>query len=232
MLSVPEGWRILSQKENGFEVEGAPDQLVNKLTLHAGQKEAEIQIPAPWLIGTGNIGGINWVRNSEYHPELHPQAVDETLSKGEGFGQAAELAPGKPLTWARYTPSVNFGGGNAPGAVDMAAVIFFQVFDRGYGARWIYSETGMPVTVQIRPLGFVASSHLMLWLNGTRLYAAHLSDKETPKTMEVQLNKGWNALVWQSNSLQVQWQFAVDLTGKTEAETASLRVAAWPPVAK
>jgi len=35
--------------------------------------------------------------------------------------------------------------------------------------------------------------------------------------------------VWESNSLQVQWQFSVDLAGKTEADTNSLRVAAWPP---
>ena len=228
-LTPPEGWRILSQKDNTFEVEGEPDRLVNKLTLSAGQKTVEIGIPAPWLIGTGNIGGKNWVQNREYHPELHPQAVDESLSKGEGFGQSAELEPGKPITWARYTPSVNFGGGNAPGAVDMAAVIFFQVFDRGYGARWIYSETGMPVTVQIKPLGFVSSSHLMVWLNGTQLHAAHLGDKAAQKSFEVTLNKGWNALVWESNSLQVQWQFGVDLAGKTEADTNSLRVAAWPP---
>jgi len=228
-LILPKGWRILSQKNNTFEVEGEPNHLINKLTLRVGQKEAEIKIPAPWLIGTGNIGGMNWIRNSEYHPDLHPQAVDESLSKGEGFGQIAELEPGKPLTWKCYTPSVNFGGGIAPGAVDMAAVLFFQVFDRGYGARWIYSETGMPVTVQIKPLGFVSSSHLMVWLNGTQLHAAHLGDKAAQKTFEVMINKGWNALVWESNSLQVQWQFSVDLAGKTEADTNSLRVAAWPP---
>lgn len=229
VLIVPEGWRVLSQKENVFEVEGEPNRLLNKLTLRLGPKEVEIKIPPPWLIGTGNIGGRGWIQGMKFDPNTPPPAIDESLSKGDGFGQISEIETGHPLTWKRHTPGVNFGGGNAPGAIDMAAVLFFQNFDMAYGARWFYSEKELPVTVQIKPLGFRAWSYLMLWLNGTRLYSAQLNDKEAQKIFEVTLHKGWNALVFRSNNQAVQWQFAIDLTGKTDEVTNNLQVATFPP---
>ena len=216
-LDVPAGWKIKSSKAEKaageFLVEGTPDHLANSLVLKAGAQQAEIPIPAPWLIGTGNVGGEGWFQGQTFDPEKKPRAIDGTLSKGIGFGTLAELEPGKPVTWKRHSAGVDFGGGNSPGAIDMAGVTFYQNFDVGYGARWIYSETERPLTIQVLPSGFAAGSYLTLWLNGEKFFGDHIKKAKEKDPATVTLKKGWNALVFKSNHVQTQWQFAINILG-------------------
>lgn len=229
-LDLPSGWNIVSSKSDKnhgeFVVEGSPDRLVNHLTLKAGTEQAVVSIPAPWLIGTGTEGGGNWVQNTTYDPEKLPHPEDEGLSKGEGFGKITEIAPKRPITWKRHTANVDLGGGNEPGAIDMAGVTFYQTFDVAYGARWIYSETERPLTIQVRSSGFANGSHLTIWLNGERVSVGHIKDAKSKEDTTVTLKKGWNALVFKSNHLQTQWQFAINLLGEN---LESLKFSAIPP---
>jgi lysophospholipase L1-like esterase len=228
-LDVPAGWRVVSRQHpdaagGEFVVEGVPATLITKFQLTADGQKAALSIPAPWLIGTTNIGRTGW-EGDKFNPSLKPIPQDEAFSKGEGFGQPTELAPGRALVWSHYIGSIDYGGGNTPGAVDMAGVSFFQNFDVAYGVRWIRSTAERPVGVRIRRLGFVSPSHLTVWLNGKDVYTGQLSAAPSA-AIPVTLNPGWNALVFKSNNWQVQWQFAIDLVGE---DLDSLQASAIPP---
>ncbi|MDR1279953.1 MAG: GDSL-type esterase/lipase family protein [Opitutaceae bacterium] len=237
-LRTPAGWRVVSaggsdrrgrdgEARGEFVITGSPDRLVSTLVLSADGHQAAIRVPAPWLIGTGNAGREGW-EGDRFNPSRQPAsaaALAARLSAGDGFGQPLEIAPGQTLAWRYYWPGVNYGGGDDPGAVDMAGVTFFQNFDVAWGARWIYSDTGQSLSVHIRRFGFVNGSHLSIWMNGESVHAGQLA--EAPSSgLPVTLKPGWNALVFQSNNYQVQWQFAVDLAG---ARPETLRVSIVPP---
>jgi len=216
-LDLPEGWKIVSgqvgEPTGEVVVEGIPNRLVNPLILKAGSQQTKIPLPAPWLIGTGNEGGGNWVQNTTYDPEKAKHEVDEALSKGDGFGTPIELKPGKPLVWKRHFASPDLAGGISPGAIDMAGVTFYQTFDVGYGARWIQSPTARPLTLRVRSMGFANGSYLTIWLNGEKVFGNHIKTAKDVGDVTIQLKAGWNALVFKSNHLQTQWQFAIDLEG-------------------
>jgi hypothetical protein len=227
-LSVPQGWRVTSFKSGRqggeFQVEGNPDRLVNSLTLRVGGEQVEITIPAPWLIGYGNSRIRGWA-NGQWDPTKLVIPCDETLSSGVGFGRLTEIEEGHPLTWKRHIASVDFGGGNASGAIDMAAITFFQNFDIGYGARWIFSDTERPLTIEVKPLGFAAESYMTLWWNGAKLFADPIKN-EKDRHFPVTLHRGWNALVFKSTNSRWQWQFMIALQGE---HLEDLRISTTPP---
>ena len=228
-LSLPDGWKLISSKNDAgggeFKVEGVPGRLVNRLLLQVDAMQAEISIPAPWLIGVGNVGGNCWFQGRDFDPNKKISACDDSLRTGAGFGELAEIEPGHPLVWKRQIASVDFGGENAPGAVDMAAVTFYQNFDVAYAARWIYSETERPLTIQIQPKGFGADSYMTLWWNGEKLFSDPIKTEKN-RALPVTVRKGWNSLVFKSNHCQTHWQFLVDLAGEN---LDGLRVSASPP---
>ena len=208
-------------------IEGLSDRLTTALRLEAGGQSLDIPIPPPWLIGIGNLGSAGWGPKG-FDPARKVVAADETLSKAEGFGMPVELAPGSPLTWYRHIAGLDFGGGNSPGAIDFASIVFFQNFDIAYGARWIESKAGQPVTIKIKPNGFAAGSYLSVWLNGEPVFTGQLAETRSGKDFPVTLRAGSNALVFKSNNFQTQWQFAIDLAGEN---LDALRISATPPAA-
>jgi len=214
-LSLPSGWKIISsrtaQPEGDFIVQGSPDHLENRFTLNADRQTASIVIPAPWLIGTIDLGGAGWA-TANFDPTKKPVAADTSLSRGDGFSAPQELAPGKTIAWKTYFPTVDYGGAGAPGAIDLSALTFYQNFTIAYGARWINAPDARSIGLKIRRLGFSPGSYLTVWLNGQQIYAGQL--KAAPDTsLPLDLHPGWNALVFKSNHYQTQWQFALDLEG-------------------
>ncbi len=235
-LSAPAGWQVnpasITAANGEFTVIGPFDRLKNALVLEgsngAMNLKTEVSLPAPWLIGTTNLRQMVWVeQNSRFDPDKGRLAVDDTLTRGEGWGKPLEMAPKHTMTWLRHNPSVNYLGGADPGSVDMAAVTFFQSFEVGYGARWIYSERERPLQFKIGSQSFGGNDYLAVWMNGESFYSGHIM-RERGKTVETKLRKGWNALVFKTNHLQWQWHFSIDLLPTAADDLSDLRVSIVP----
>lgn len=242
-LAVPAGWTVTPAVWKGaaaagttangeFTVTGPFDRLQNTLTLQAatgaGQQDTPIQLPAPWLIGTGGLRQMTWgAGNSTFDPVKSHLPSDDALLRGESWGKAVELAPGHPLQWVRHNPTVNFLGGASPGSVDMAGVTFFQSFEVGYGARWIYSEKERPVQFKLGSASFGGNDYLAVFLNGQSLYSGSIM-ADRGKLLDATLHKGWNALMFKSNHLAWQWHFSIDLVPAAADDLADLRVSIVP----
>lgn len=227
-LTLPEGWRQLppaeGQPASVFVIEGVPDRLSQRVRIELNGQVAHAEIPAPWLIGVARQNAAGWSPKG-FDPAQRIPAADAWFSKGERFGVASEVEAGQPLEWHRHIASINYGGGATPGAIDFAAITFFQNFDLAYGVRWIYSPVERPATLQLERLGFVSGGYLVVWMNGEQIHSAALAS--IPKAdLPVTLKAGWNALVFRSHNYQVQWQFALHLTCDGAED---LRVAASPP---
>lgn len=216
-LTTPEGWAIRETRVGRDEtifVVAAPNEypLISRLTLKSGSDTRGIAIPAPWLVGTGNLGWKGWV-SGVFNPEIGRLSSDESVRTGKNFTHAMnviELTPTKLVGWKPYVGGVNYGGGGAPGAVDFAAVTYFMGGEVGYGLRWIHSDRERPVKIKAGRTGFAGVSHLELWLNGSSVY---MGDPLKAKGREfpVRLNAGWNLLSFKSNFQQWQWQFSIDM---------------------
>ena len=214
----PEGW---SSKETAaktgsgetvFLVTAKLDRLVNRVVLRAGSVTREATIPAPWLVGSGNIGRVGWKANV-YDREAGKLPADEAVRTGVGFAEAmpqVELKPGVPLVWKPFVSSVNYGGNGAPGAVDFAGITFFSGGEVGYGLRWIQSDKEREVTVKIAKLGFAGSPYLEVWSNGETVFTGD-SAKARGQDFKTTLKAGWNLISFKSNFSQWQWQFSIDL---------------------
>ena len=230
-LTVPEGWTVQPKKSStasgSFLVEGVPDHLNNVLSLKAGSESVEIRIPAPWFLGTSKAIQAGWI-GAEFAPAQGALAADAPLAQGKGWGSTFELAPGKPLTWKRYFAERAYGGEGRAGAVDFAAVTYFDNFAVGYGARWIFSETPRTIKVRIVPLGFTGENYLTAWINAREVFSGDLK-KEAPAPLDIPLEKGWNALVFKSNHRERQWQFAIDLASEKGQSLDDLRFRTSPP---
>lgn len=224
-LTLPEGWKIVSAENSGasgfFVVEGKPDRLLNKFTLTAGSKSQIVSIPAPWILGIGNVGGNGW-KGIEFDPQEGALALDENFSRGTGFQDVRELGQGKPIVWKRYFAGIGYAGGNAAGALDLAAVAFFQTNDVCYGARWIFSDRERPVSLQVVTLGISGKNFLTVWLNGGKAWSGIIPLQ--PDSVPVELKKGWNSLVFKSNHRQWRWQFSIDLVPQKADDLGDLRV--------
>jgi len=229
-VTVPGGWTAspagLPGTSGVITLSGTPDHLHNLVILQRGAATATLDIPPPWLAGTGSVGGQGWIKqNSVFDPVAGHLSADDTLCTGQGFGTPLEIAPGKPLHWTRITPSLNYAGGPGPGAVDMSEALFFNTFQIGYGARWIYSPDDRTVHFKLGSNAFADNGFLTVWLNGTQLYAGQYHG-DRGKVLEAPLKKGWNPLVWKANHLQWQWTFSLDLDETEKVD--DLRFSATP----
>ncbi len=235
-LMAPAGWKVspanISAKNGEFTVSGPFDRLENRVALEAANgalsQKTDVVLPAPWLIGTANLRQTVWLdNNSRFDPEKGRLAVDEALMRGEIWGKPIEIVPYHPMKWLRHNPSVDYLGGAQSGSVDMAAVTFFQSFEVGYGARWIYSERERPVQFKLGSQSFGGNDFLAVWMNGESFYSGHIM-RERGKIVETRLRKGWNALVFKSNHLQWQWHFSIDLVPTEADDLSDLRVSVVP----
>ena len=171
-LQLPAGWSAtppkITAQSGTFVVTGRPEMLHNRLTLKgtegATARASEIDIAPPWLVGAGNVRQIGWSPdNSSFDPVKGHLDADDRLIAGKGWGKPLELAPATPLKWALWTPSVDYLGGAKEGNVDMAGVAFFQLFEVGYGTRWIYSARARTVHFKLGTQSNSDNSHLALW---------------------------------------------------------------------
>ena len=234
--SVPPGWKVTPESLSGakgrFEITGPLDRVENIVTLTAtaaqGIREQRITIPAGWRIAVGRGKGEGWVQNSTYDPAKDRQALDESLAKGEGLTAPVPFPVGEPASWQLYVAGQDFTGRNRPGSVDLAAVAFFSYNQQAYGARWIYSERGRPVSVNLSTQTFAGMFSLGVWLNGQPVFAG----KVKKETAAASLRRGWNLLLFRSTFIQWQWQFAIELAGQDGDDLADLRYATKPPVAR
>lgn len=229
-LTAPSGWQVTPPQINGatgeFMATGAPDQFQNTLTMdgQAGDEKrvASVMIPAPWLVAAKLVQPWS---GAEFDPGKGRTAVDDAIEKGGDFTGPIEGVGAQKLVWQIYFSSVNFTGLDNPGSVDFNAVTHPATFEAGYGARWIYSERDRPVRLQIGASMFAGAVHLIVWLNGKDIYC----DKLGVKTIDTELKKGWNSMVFKSNHRTWQWQQSIALAGVGDDSLADLRYSVKPP---
>lgn len=227
VLSLPEGWSIVSEGPEKFVVEGKPDHLENKLSLTLADKVTKIRIPAPWLIGVSRAHAQGW-QGGDYHADEGKLEIDEQLVQGRGWLADMELAPGNQLAWQPYFASLNGTSDKDREVLDFAEMAFFDSFAVGYGARWIFAPSPAQISLRVTPLGFTKDNHLMVWLNGREIFAEDLK-KASPQTFELSLQQGWNLFVFKSNHREWQWKFALDLQAANTSTLDALRFQITPP---
>lgn len=228
-LQVPAAWTVTPavQKTSAgtFTITGTPDKLVNVLTLRAQSgdlsKELTINIPAPWLIGSGIVSYEAWP-GQKFSVEGSKLPFEAALIKGESLGEPQTLKNGQSMEWKRYSASVNYVGGSDPGSVDLTQVSFARTFEAAYCARWIYSPTERPLNLETGANTFAGSPALTIYMNETQCY----SDVLKRTTITTTLNKGWNLLLVRSNHFQWQWQFFCKISGAAGDDLSDLRFSA------
>ncbi len=216
-LDLPKGWKLTnySRIKDGseFVVQTTGElELVSHLDARVGDAVENIEIPAPWLVGTGNVGWLGW-RSGVYDPATGRLPADEIVRTGQGLGgslKGMELKPGAPVQWRTYVASVNFGGGANPNALDFAGIAYFTGGEVGYGLRWVRSDTERTVNVEVTRMGFAGSTHMELWANGETVYLGDVA-KAKEQELTLTLKRGWNRISFKSNFQQWQWQFRIDL---------------------
>jgi hypothetical protein len=104
-------------------------------------------------------------------------------------------------------------------------------FEAGYGARWIRSDRERTVNLALSTQAFAGTNHLTAYLNGREVYSGLLTgEPKRGKTVEVRLERGWNALAFRSNHVTWQWQCSVDVTPVGEDSLDDLRYSIVPKV--
>ncbi len=232
-LDLPKGWTAREEtKAEGkttWVLESRLDRLVNTLTIRSGGRSAEVRIPAPWLVGTGNVGWLGW-KNGVYVPETGGLPPDEVVRTGVGFREAMsrmELKPGVPVSWRAFLGDVNYGGAGAPGVIDFAQVTYFGGGEVGYGLRWIESDKDRPVRVKISRPGFAGKNHVQVWINGENVYSGD-PEKARDGEWTSTLRKGWNLVSFKGNFQSWQWQLGLDLEPVAGDSLDGLRYAITP----
>ena len=79
------------------------------------------------------------------------------------------------------------------------------------------AERSIPVELDTH--SFAGNYNLCLWLNGLTVR----DSSERKGKAELKLKKGWNAMVFESNHLELQWQFDIKLVGVPGEELSDLR---------
>lgn len=225
-LELPREWKIVSVKAGDaggeFVVEGVWDRLENIFVIHAGKSAAKVVIPAPWLIGSGNIGSAGSKKMEFIEPTKTAFFNEDRFGQGLGFNDPVSLKSCNSVVWKRHFASMDYGGGNSPGAIDFAAVRFYQNFDIAYDVRWIFSEKDSPISLEIQSS---PANNSTVWLSGDSAFFGSPNQAELQK-VTVHLKTGWNTLVFKSNHFQAQWQFKINLSGEN---LDRLRVSMTPP---
>lgn len=217
-LVTPAGWSVTSSRSSkdgtDFVVTVTADGFtrLNVLKLKSAKGAREISIPAPWWVGTGNIGWAGWT-SGVFNVDKGRLPPDEPVRTGVDFVRDAgtlELKAGTPVVWKPFVGGVNYGGAGSPSVVDFAAVTYFSGGEVGYGLRWVKSDKERTVVVKITRPGFAGTSHLQLWVNGETVYAG-APEKARGQDFSVKLKAGWNLVSFKSNFQQWQWQLGIDL---------------------
>jgi lysophospholipase L1-like esterase len=232
-FDLPEGWKVeLLESGEGmtrYELTAVLDRLVNSMTLRCGQQTKALEIPAPWLLGTANIGWYGW-SSGKYDAERGTLASDDVVRLGEGFADGPaplELKAGVPVEWATFIGDINYGGYGNPDVIDFAQVTFFQGGEVGYGLRWIYSPTDRPIEIKVSQPGFSGNSYTHLWFNGDLVYAGY-TKQARGQAFESSLHQGWNLMSFKSNFQQWQWQLSLGISGLNGDTLEDLRYALHP----
>ncbi len=228
-LQAPADWTVTPAMQmtsaGSFTITGTPDKLVNVMTLRAQSgelsKELTINIPAPWLIGSGIVSYEAWP-GQKFNVEGSKFPFEAALIKGEGLGEPQKINNGETMKWKRYSASVNYVGGSDPGSVDLTQVSFARTFEAAYCARWIYSPTARPLNLEIGANTFAGSPALTIYMNEKQCFSSVLEHT----TVTTTLNKGWNLLLVRSNHLTWQWQFFCKLSGAAGDDLNDLRFSA------
>ena len=241
-LQAPPEWKVIPAEVQGasgtFKATGKLDRLANTFKLQvadgAAKKQAEVIVPAPWLIGSGFLNPEAWENpGQKFAPEKGVLAGEERLAQGHDFGRTPEGWKGEPPKWVKYVASVDFTGGTTPGNVSLYAVSFAATFEGAYGARWIFSEKELPVQVSFGTRTFAGQMAVVAWLNGEKFYAGTINAEPDHKRVRAAtLRKGWNSLVFKSNHCTWQWQFSMDLACEHPADLERLRLTTVSPLAK
>lgn len=177
--------------------------------------------PPPWLVTSGLI--LRGWQEKPTDADLAPNPIDLAIERGEDFTQASAKAGGAPLAWHPFQSSINLTDGANPGSVDFAGICFGQNFEAGYGARWIRSNKTRRLKLNLKTSGVGSVIHLTVWFNGHKVYSDLITKElKHQKEGEVELNAGWNVLVFKSCHRTWQWQQAINLTELDGSEAAGL----------
>ena len=221
---------MIEEPEGEFVVSGTPNQRENvwRLAAVVGSQSVsrDVRISPPWLVAAGFVTPF-W--NGQTLDTAKARGlVDEAIAAGRDFTAVANANGQKPQ-WLRLFPSVDYTGGDAPGSVDFAAVTHARNFEAGYGARWIRSDRERTVDLDLSTQAFAGTNHLTVYLNGREVYSGLLTaEPKRSKTVEVRLERGWNALAFRSNHVTWQWQCALDLKPAGEDSLDDLRYSIVP----
>jgi len=233
-LTAPPGWKVTPPTITGgtgeFLVTGPADRLENILIVTSpflGEQETKVTLPPGWRVGTAFV---SWWKRADFDPKAaRVLAIDEAIEQGKDFTAPIEIA-GKRLTWSRYFPTVNYAGLASPGSVDFFGVICQKAWEGGYAARWIHSDRERPVKLAVSTQCFTADIYVTVWLNGKREYAGLQERGRNEKpTVETQLAKGWNVLVFKSLHGAWLWQNSVELLPTGTDDFSDLRFSTAPP---
>jgi len=177
--------------------------------------------PPPWLVASGII--LRGWQEKPTDADLAPNPIDLAIERGEDFTQAPAKADGAPLVWRPFQSTINLTDGTNPGSVDFAGICFGQNFEAGYGAGWIRSDKPRKLKLDLKTSGVGSVIHLTVWLNGQRLYSNLITQEPKRQTSrEVELNPGWNVLVFKSCHRTWQWQQTLNLTELDGGEAEGL----------
>lgn len=177
--------------------------------------------PPPWLVADGLI--LRGWQEKPAEADLAPNPIDLAIERGEDFTQASAKAGGAPLAWHPFQSSINLSDGANPGSVDFAGICFGQNFEAGYGARWIRSDKARRLKLNLKTSGVGSVIHLTVWFNGHKVYSDFITkEPKHQKEGEVELNAGWNVLVFKSCHRTWQWQQSINLTELDGSEAAGL----------
>ena len=185
--------------------------------------------PPAWLVSSGLI--LRGWNEKPADADLAPNPIDLAIERGEDFTQAPPKNGDAPLTWRPFQSSINLTDGANPGSVDFAGITFFQNFEAGYGARWFHSATARRLRLELKTSGVGSAIHLSVWLNGKRLYSDLISkEPKRQASQEVELQAGWNVLVFKSCHRTWQWQQSLQLVEPDGSQPEGLEFRAVPPV--
>ncbi len=223
---------VIEEPEGEFVVSGTPYRRENvwRLAAVVGSQSVsrDVRISPPWLVAAGFVAPF-W-NGQTFDTTKARGPVDEAIAAGRDF-TVEPAAGGLKPQWLRLFPSVNYTGGDAPGSVDFAAVTHARNFEAGYGARWIRSDRERTVNLALSTQAFAGTNHLTVYLNGREVYSGLLTgEPKRSKTVEVRLERGWNALAFRSNHVTWQWQCSVDVTPVGEDSLDDLRYSIVPKV--
>ena len=227
-LNAPEGWQVspttLDAINGTFTVIGTPNHHQNLLTLHATAKDintqAQLQIPAPWLVGVSLTQRLWKHPGYDFQADKARTPVDDVIEAEADFTKPIDLGQGNTLRFKPYHPSVNFTGKDDPDSVDFSAIIHATNFEAGYITRWIYSDKQRTCTLTPKTRMFAGYMYLNIWVNGKTVYTGRL--RKAPVT-EIQLQKGWNTLVCRSSHHNWQWQLTLPINGQNGDDLSDLR---------